>query len=154
MSRAQQPKKPDHIRWILYVALLFVAAFCVRWITNRKPAEPDVIAANKALDPNAKTIQATDLYSQYTNNESKADDTFKGETILITGKIVTIDNGGGYIVLAGKEPYGSMGIQCMFDDENTVSRLSKLQTVTVEGRVRGRKINVIVKDCVVKSTAL
>lgn len=149
----RKPKNPGRFKFVLYVALLFTGAVFVRFVLARQ-AKPDTPASAESIaaPPGMKQVQAEELYNSYVSNESAANDRFKGETIRVTGKIITMDASGDdpYIVLCGKEPYSALGVQCIFDDKEAVARLNKLQTVTIEGRVRGRTIHVMMKDCVVR----
>ena len=100
--------------------------------------------------PSAFQVTSVQLFSEYQDNQGKADKKYKGQVITITGAITEIDVdvfGNPFVVLAGGE---FRGVRCFFSVQEVPGLASLLvgQTVTVKGRVEGKVTNVIVRGCV------
>ena len=112
-----------------------------------------LIAMSTALSTNLSAepihISADDLYSAYEANEIAADARFKGESVIINGKIQNIGKdvfGSPYVIIGGT---GLMdGVQCLFPKSSAASlaSLSKGALVTISGKVSSKMGNVIVRD--------
>lgn len=92
-------------------------------------------------------ISANKLFSQYQYNEIRADELYKGKTIVVTGVISDIGNdilNDSYVTLRTGDMIGS--IQCYLD-KSVVSKLGKGYRITVKGECGGLMMNVLMKDC-------
>ena len=140
--------------WVLSMGMCIVAPKD-RDAGARSTAESPETAASRTPSseparPSSPIIDATTLVDSYQNNELAADNTYKGRRFRIQGTIDTIgkdilDNP--YVTL--KNDDGFRSVQC-FLARGSVSRaghLSKGDSVTVEGRVDGLMMNVLVKNC-------
>ncbi len=105
-------------------------------------------------EPEYTKISAMDLYQEYKDNEVKADNKYKKETLEITG---TINNIGKdivnsiYITLNVGEYLSS--VQCYFKDSESesVANLTKGQEVTIIGRCDGMTLtSVTIKNSKIK----
>jgi hypothetical protein len=107
--------------------------------------------AQKVMEMKRSAISATELQSAYENNEVNADAQFKDKEVVVAGRVGRIakdilDNP--YITLGDSE--SNLGsVQCFFaeSDEPLLATLSPGQRVYVRGRVDGKLMNVVVKDC-------
>ncbi len=96
-------------------------------------------------------MSASELFSEYDQNEVAADEKYKNKTIAVTG---TIDDIGKDIM---DDPYLSLGIgylqsvNCYFSDENKsiISKVSKGEKITIIGVCKGKTLNISVSlhDC-------
>jgi len=93
------------------------------------------------------TLSASQLFSEYKNNEVAADAKYKGKVVIVSGTIQNIGKDimdDAYIVIGGG---GFLdGVQCTFTkgQQSSVARLSKGQQVRVKGEVRGKMGNILV----------
>ncbi len=127
--------------------LIAVIAFCVVGIivvvavvalhdpTPKPPATPSPVPAQ----PPAPLVTADDLAAAYDANEVAADMQYKGKVVRVTGVVESIGKDflydTPYVTLSG----GRWGVQCSFDKSQVphLAKLSKGQTVTIQGEVRG-----------------
>lgn len=100
-------------------------------------------------------ISAAVLAQAYVDNEVKADQDYKDKKVEVTGKIndigVVLDQT--YIILSSGKEFSITDIQCFFNDKNEINKISELKkgdTVTVQGIVDGKSLNVAVNKCVLK----
>ena len=112
--------------------------------TNNTPVAKQEIEALK--------ISAIDLAKQYVDNEVKADKDYKDKLIEVNGKIteIGVSFGQTYIVLSSGVDFSLTNIQCFFDDKAEIDKISDLNkgdTVTVQGTVDGKSLNVGVVKC-------
>jgi hypothetical protein len=92
------------------------------------------------------------LLSEYKDNEVRADATYKGRVVDISGIVTEIGTsvlGGIHVVVGHGWEFELPQVQCFFDDRlgSSVAQISKGQTVRLRGRVIGLTINVLLKDC-------
>lgn len=117
-----------------------------------------IIARAAASEPSSPldtsdlaVVSANYLATEYDKNEVAADARFKGQRLIIVGKVEAIKKGivsGAYIVLKGKGVL-LRDVQCDFGN-NAEAELAKLvpgQPVAVAGKIDGLFGNVNVKDC-------
>lgn len=97
------------------------------------------------------TIKAPQLFTEYNDNEVKADKEYKGKVLQVIG---TIDGFGTalvgdqiYITLTTEEMFGT--VQCCFGDDYKarISQMTKGQYVTIVGKCKGKFINVLLEHC-------
>ena len=96
-------------------------------------------------------ISAEDLSKAYESNEKTANDRYKGETLIVTGK-VGITN-----IPEGATPPPSFHfadaplVVCFAEEKEEVSKLKMGQTVTVRGKCMGSVLGfVTLTNCVVQ----
>jgi hypothetical protein len=100
-------------------------------------------------------ISSVDLAKAYTDNEVKADNSYKGKLADISGQIEDIGEsmGSTYITLSDGQEVSITAIQCFFDDKAQIEKVSNLKkgdNVTVEGIIDGKSLNVAVDKCKIK----
>lgn len=101
---------------------------------------------------NYEVVSLATLLEQYKDNEVRADEFYKNKFIQITGKVGTIKKdiiNNIYVTLGTGRDFEMPMAQCFFDDKLAyqVSQLSKDDTITVQGRVNGLMMNVLIKEC-------
>ena len=91
-------------------------------------------------------ISAEDLSKAYESNEITANDRYKGETLIVTGKMgITNTEVGSFHFLDGPL------VVCFMEQKDEVSKLKIGQTVTVKGKCMGRvMVFVTLMNCVVQ----
>jgi tRNA(Ile2) C34 agmatinyltransferase TiaS len=100
-------------------------------------------------------ISAAILAQAYVDNEVKADQDYKDKKVEVTGKIndIGVVLNQTFIILSSGKEFSITDIQCFFDDKNEINKISDLKkgdTVTVQGVVDGKSLNVSVIKCVLK----
>lgn len=108
--------------------------------------------------PSAIEVTAQELYSAYEANQVAADAKYKDKTLKVTGVVESIGKDildTPYITLTSGGQYEVWGVQCMFDEkyEPELAKLTKGQTVTVQGKCDGYLVNVLLRDCALVSSA-
>jgi hypothetical protein len=100
------------------------------------------------MKENSLNVFARQLSADYIANEIKADNTYKGRTVVVTGTIQEITRGitgNIYVVLTGSNRMRT--VFCYFDDEEKAARLKKGQEVSFKGICEGLLMSVIVNNC-------
>jgi hypothetical protein len=100
-------------------------------------------------------VSAVDLAKAYEGNEVKADKTYKDKTIETSGKIddIGVMLGQTYVILSSEVDFSLTSVQCFFDDKTPIDKIADLNkgdTVTIQGVVDGKSMNVSVNDCLLK----
>ena len=111
---------------------------------------PEDTGSGKVKEVPAVEMEATELASDYAENEMEADKKYKGKIVVVTGKIYQIGKdplGQPFIVIGGRA-FGYSGVQCVFarGKDSSVAALSKGQFVSVKGKVGGKNVFVRVED--------
>ncbi|MFY9620393.1 MAG: hypothetical protein WAM70_09950 [Pyrinomonadaceae bacterium] len=138
--------------FVLWLALILG---CSTSPQNNPASSGSGSSPSAASTPSAPPISVTALAlaTAYDNNEVAADEKYNGKTLLITGKVESIDTvfGNTSVTLQGKE-LSLVSVQCFVDDsqKSAVARLNKGQTANVQGTCDGKSLNVEIKDCVIK----
>lgn len=100
----------------------------------------------------AAVISASQLYSDYKQNEIAADQKYKNKVIEVSGRLSTIEEmfGRMFVTLETGDIIGK--IQCFLDDSETdkAATLTVGQQITLTGKGDGMSLNVAVKNCVIK----
>lgn len=118
--------------------------------------DPNVAApfANppELTESGAIKVSAAQLAAAYKTNVAQADKTYKGKAAEITGfiKVINATADRPYITLSASNQYEMTNIQCFFRDSAEVSKLTQLQrgdTITVQGIITGKSLNVQVNSC-------
>jgi hypothetical protein len=96
-------------------------------------------------------VSAEDLSKAYESNESTANDRYKGETLIVTGKVGVTNIPEG----ATPPPSFHFGdaplVVCFAEEKDEVSKLKIGQTVTVKGKCMGRVLLfVTLMNCVIQ----
>ena len=117
-------------------------------------------ASSEIVVPDVEVVvSAEELIQAFAENEIRANQTYKGKTAEITGKIGDIGetSGGVYILLYGGEftsRFTSCQAACYFDDKIEIEKVANLQQdqiVTIIGKITGAPYgNVLVVNAVFK----
>ncbi len=100
------------------------------------------------------TVTAIKLSEDYKANEVSADAKYKGKFIEVSGVIDNIAKDimdTPYVTLK-TDTYSIVGVQCMFEKESEpqLATLSKGKSITLQGEVSGKMMNVIIRGCIIK----
>ena len=120
-----------------------------------KNAEETIKPTEEVKKEETIKVSVDDLVNLYNENEVKADKTYKGKLIEITGKVddIGVILSSTFVTLQTSDEYAISRPQCTFDKQEEIDKiadLSKGDTVTIIGRVGGKSLNVAVDDCVFK----
>jgi hypothetical protein len=100
------------------------------------------------------TVDAGDLIKAFDDNEIRANSQYKDKQANITGKVMSINEIlGSTTVSLGTDEFSVVNVSCYFTDKNEISKIEKLNkgdNITVNGRINGKAMDVIVKKCVIK----
>jgi hypothetical protein len=96
-------------------------------------------------------VSAANLHKEYDENEVTADAKWKGKTVVVSGKIHSIEKdftGDAYVTLSW-EKYGFETVRCDFGKNmEPLKTLKKGDSVKIKGRVNGFLMhNVMIRDC-------
>ncbi|MEO8116698.1 MAG: hypothetical protein ABI653_03560 [Bacteroidota bacterium] len=93
-------------------------------------------------------ISAEKLYSDFKNDENKANEMYLDKVIEVSGKIATVSKQSSqYIILLDATSTG--GINClMLDDSSAIAQLKPAGDITIKGKCTGFLIDVNLNDCV------
>lgn len=98
------------------------------------------------------TVTASQLYSDYKQNELAADEKYKGEMIEVSGTVASIEEmfGQKFVSLNTGDIIGK--IQCFLDDSegSKAASLTVGQQITLTGKGDGMSLNVAMKNCMIK----
>lgn len=98
-------------------------------------------------------VTAGELHLAYRGDKVAADKKFTNKTLEVTGvvdRVVVNDiHDIYYVILTGAEEKKGWAVRCTFDKKQApeLNRLTSGQTVTVQGKYDGYKINILMKDC-------
>jgi glucan phosphoethanolaminetransferase (alkaline phosphatase superfamily) len=97
-------------------------------------------------------VTAAKIIADYKANEVSADAIYKGKLVEISGTVDAIAKDitdTPYITLSSGDPYAFEKVQCMFsnDQESELASISKGQLITLQGRVSGKLMNIVVENC-------
>ena len=87
-----------------------------------------------------QTVAVSQMMEDLTSNALKAQDTYKGQYIEITGKLNVIDSNGKYISLvSADDEFAITGVQCYIktdEQRSQVAQMSKGDIVTLRGKCK------------------
>ncbi len=104
--------------------------------------------------PTEVGVNVEELCSAFEANQVAADARYKNRILRVTGLVyrtVISDNlDVDYIILTSAKRYGEWKVSSTFDKghESELGQLERGQTVTVQGKYEGYKVNVLMRDCV------
>ena len=113
-------------------------------------ASEDKKTGKAKTDAPVLELEATQLASEYADNETAANDKYKGKLVVVKGKIYQMGKdplGQPFIVIGGRA-FGHGGVQCVFarDKDASLAALAKGKDVRVKGKVGGKIVFVRVED--------
>jgi hypothetical protein len=97
------------------------------------------------------TLTATDMYREFSNNESRANQKWLGKVVEVKGKISSVTEAGKYISL-NLVATADGGVNCsvLKNDFPADEKLNKGDSVTVKGKCTGFLMDVNLVDCIIK----
>jgi len=139
---------------ILFIFLGLIAIGVVaRALGGESPNKDSATAAPNSDSTEAKnkkdhTYTAVQLVSEYTQNEVRADENFKGKLFWVTGTVKSIGKdilNKPYITLSSDDIIRS--VQCYITDTKALAALNQGVQVTIKGTCKGLMMNVLMQDC-------
>lgn len=132
---------------------IFLFFFIVSALGSPKDGqEPSTGDTETAEVEQAVAVSASQLYSDYKQNELAADEKYKGKMIEVSGTVATIEEmfGQKFVTLNTGDILGK--IQCFLDDSegSKAASLTVGQQITLTGKGDGMSLNVAMKGCVIK----
>lgn len=122
--------------------------------TATTPTAPTAPKEAPKVEP-ATPVDLKTLLGEYKDNEIRADSKFKDKVIQVSGKVDDVkkdilDNM--YVTLGTGARFEIPQVQCFLAASETskAASLTKGSTVTVQGRVDGLMLNVLVQDCTIQ----
>ncbi len=114
---------------------------------SRRDANP---ARHKEMEP--EEVSLATLLAHYKENEVRADSVYRSKIIQITGRVGDIKKDivdRIYVTLGTGQRFEIPMAQCFFHDKysSNVSQLNKGDIITIQGRVKGLMMNVLMEDC-------
>jgi len=128
---------------ILVVVLLIVAALAIGAYMQWNKPHP------KAEDQQAVSINAENLFTAFTTDETKANNTYLNKVLDVNGTVGELSknqDGKTVAVLTVSDPMG--GVQCTFRDDVS---LKEGAPVHVKGFCNGYTLVVLLNDCVLSN---
>lgn len=141
-------KKPFYKKWwfIAIIAIIVIGSIgsSMGGNTDSSSSSAPANQTNQAEKPaEEKTYTQVDfnqMQDELEANALKAEQTYKGQNIEVTGKVTVIDSSGQYIAIAAvNDDVGLTTINCTLqndDQRNVVAELTKGQTIVVKGQVK------------------
>jgi len=136
-----QPVKEKPKKIYIVIAVLFVLAILSSFL-RKNNSDDDTKYLDIAARGNATKVEAHDLYAEYSNNEIRADQTYKNNMLQVSGSITAI----GTDIL--DNPYVELDdhVSCRMEDKNALTSLNKGQFITITGICDGKTIDIIIKN--------
>lgn len=149
-------KKPIYKRvwvWVLAVIILFAAISGTGGNSNTNTINPSADTNTPvAQEPiNYTVVSVIDMIDALDTNALKAEKTYDGQYLEITGRLGNIDSDGSYITLYGRD-FDFTGVQCFIKNDeqlNFVMNMIDGDTYTVRvkitdvGEILGYQANII-----------
>ena len=95
------------------------------------------------------TITATDLYKQYSDNETAANQKFLNKIISVTGIADEVNKTDSTYTILLKSDADMGGISCSLFDNKTAA-VSNGKSITVKGKCTGYLMDVALTDCIIE----
>ena len=149
-------KKPIWKRWwvwILAVIILFVAIGSIGGNSNTNNSSSSADIDNTAVQEpiNYIAVSVADMMDMLNTNALKAENTYNGQYLEITGRLNVIDSDGSYIALYGGD-FDFIGVQCYVKNDEQLNFVTDMITgdtytvrvkITDVGEVIGYQADII-----------
>ncbi|MBN2642939.1 MAG: hypothetical protein JXR78_14910 [Victivallales bacterium] len=124
-------------------------------IREKKRNERLIAIQNKIGCKQITPVKIYDILNTYKENEVRGDNIYKSKYIEVTGYVDSIKKdafGNLFITLGTGSQFEIPQIQAFFDksQNKVLSRLEKMQEITIVGKVDGLMMNVIMKKCIIE----
>lgn len=152
-------KKPFYKRWwFILIVIILLLGFLASKLGNEKKdsasAPAQATETKKQDEPKAEPaldISAADLAKAYEDNEVNADKQYKDKMVNVTGKIVDISVvlGNTAVTLSDGKDFSLNLVHCSFKDQAEIDKVAKLkkgETITINGKVEGKSVSVVIND--------
>ncbi len=142
MSDASPPKKRSKLLWIVGGVVVVIVLVAVA-NQGKKKEEDKKVQEQKPIE-----VSAAQLLSEYKDNETRANDQYKGKVVQVTGPIHRITEG--HVELKGSDAIVVNRVNCQFEDADrkTLASLSSGSQITIKGICEGKQaININLKRC-------
>lgn len=98
------------------------------------------------------SVTASQLVSEYKQNEIAADSKYKGKTLEVTGSVGTIGETFGKQYVTLKSDDLIIAVQCFLksSESEKAATLSQGQSITVQGKNDGMSLNISLSSCEIK----
>lgn len=103
--------------------------------SGSKSGDDDEKRSEKKKDRARVSVGAVDLFKDYNANEIAADEKYKGKTLIVSGKIRSIDKSIGdamYLSIATSNQFQSIQAHLVESQKSKAATLKKGEDVTVE----------------------
>lgn len=135
-------KKPLYKKWWFWFLIVVVILALSGSNSDSKDTKSESVAAVSAPVSTPEPIEymvcdIEEMLSEIHENAMRAEQTYKGQYIEITGSISVIDSAGKYISLTDGDPFSIIGVRCdLKNDEQRqkIMDLSKGDSVTLRGK--------------------
>jgi len=141
------------------IALGVVAAIIVLAVIIPKGDSKPVSASPSVESPEVSealiSVSASDLYTQYDENEVNADKLYKDKLLQLSGVVdsVSVTLGQIQVIINDGQEWSLVMVFCDFEDyqSDAVSALKKGDNVIIQGRCRGKALTPALDDCAIIS---
>jgi hypothetical protein len=150
----QQSERKRGNTWLVVLGSIVAFMVLISVIAGVSGGKSSSISPADKKTPGATEMNALQLYQEYNANKVTADAKYKGKIISVTGTIKDIGRDmedGPYVTLGTEQVLSA--VQCMFSkqDEPLLARLSKGQSLTIQGKCDGLAIiSVILSNCLIQ----
>lgn len=98
------------------------------------------------------SVSASQLVSEYKENEIAADSKYKGKTLEVSGSVGSIGESFGKQYVTLKSDDIIIAVQCFLksSESEKAATLSQGQSVTLQGKNDGMSLNISLSSCVIK----
>lgn len=144
--------------WAIALGAIFVlgggCVVCVGAAGNKTPK----VSEHRPIMPEKNTVRTvplTTLLGDYKDNEIRADGKYKGKTIQVSGTVDDVKKdilGKPYVTVGSGARFEIPQVQCTGkrSGETDFANLQPGTQVTVQGKVEGLMLNVLLDDCEIK----
>lgn len=139
--KKEKEKKPIFKKWWFWVIIVIIIAGVAGNDENNNSSST---FTQDLPEEEPKEIVYTDytvtqLMNDLESNAMKAQETYKGKDVSLTGKLSNIDSSGKYIsITPTNDEWAIIGVQCYIKNDETkkaVMNLTKDDTIVVKGRI-------------------
>jgi tRNA_anti-like len=97
------------------------------------------------------TLTATDLYNEFSKNESQADQKWVGKILEVKGAIASVTEAGNYISLnLAAAADGGVNCSVLKKDLSGENKFNKGDSIVVKGKCTGFLMDVNLVDCIIQ----